>query len=348
MSFNLLDKNGFTMAVSSLWSKTKAIIPTKVSQLQNDSGFKTTDTTYNVVSKTANGLAPQLPNETTTTKFLRQDGTWAEPQSGSSSNEIFNIKPAATHNGIFRGKDLTNVYTIDEICRRISNGTFEDLYIGDYFDITITSNYGTETVRCIIAGFNMYWKVGDAKILGNHAVIVTKNCLNTAHAMNATNTTKNGFLGTEMRNFLFPNYNTAFTNSLGSHIKTHRTLMTNAVDENINSNAGANETGASVGWQWYDTKITLLSEIQIYGCNVFSSSYYDTGCDNLQLPLFSLDPTAKVCKFGGTDDAGSSRQFYWLRNVASASDFAAVDSYGYSCHSAASISCGVRPIFCIG
>lgn len=32
-----------------------------------------------VVSTTADGLAPQLPNESTTTKFLRQDATWAVP-----------------------------------------------------------------------------------------------------------------------------------------------------------------------------------------------------------------------------------------------------------------------------
>lgn len=38
-----------------------------------------TDTKYSVVSKTANGLVPQLPNETTTTKYLRQDGTWVAP-----------------------------------------------------------------------------------------------------------------------------------------------------------------------------------------------------------------------------------------------------------------------------
>ena len=37
------------------------------------------NTTYGVVSKTANGLAPKLPNETTTTKYLRQDGTWTVP-----------------------------------------------------------------------------------------------------------------------------------------------------------------------------------------------------------------------------------------------------------------------------
>lgn len=39
----------------------------------------TQDTTYSVVSKTAAGLAPQLPNETITTKYLRQDGSWQVP-----------------------------------------------------------------------------------------------------------------------------------------------------------------------------------------------------------------------------------------------------------------------------
>lgn len=35
--------------------------------------------TPEVVSKNANGFVPQLPNETTTTKYFRQDGTWAVP-----------------------------------------------------------------------------------------------------------------------------------------------------------------------------------------------------------------------------------------------------------------------------
>ena len=40
-----------------------------------------TNTTYGNVSKTAAGLCPQLPNESTTTKYLRQDGTWQVPPS---------------------------------------------------------------------------------------------------------------------------------------------------------------------------------------------------------------------------------------------------------------------------
>ena len=37
--------------------------------------IKDTNTTYSTVSKSSPGLCPQLPNETTTTKYLRQDGT---------------------------------------------------------------------------------------------------------------------------------------------------------------------------------------------------------------------------------------------------------------------------------
>ena len=111
------------------------------------------------------------------------------------------------------------------------------------------------------------------------------------------------------------------------------------------SNAGAGFTGASSNWAWTDTKLSLLSEIQVYGSNVFSSSFYDTGCNNLQLPLFALDPTAKVCGKGGT---GVGRQWYWLRNVASAANFALVSDNGFSDYAGASGSYGVRPLFCIG
>lgn len=255
---------------------------------------------------------------------------------------------AAAHNGIFRGKDLTSL-GVNEICSRISNGSFEDLYIGDYFDITINAE-GSEVVRCILAGFDTYWNNGDNPAFTNHhAVIVTKNCLKTTHAMNPTNTTVGGFIGSDMWTTVLPLYNTAFGSVLGSHLLSHRTLLTKTMNAELASNAGAGFKGASSDWGWYDTKLSLLSEIQVYGSNVFSSSFYDTGCDNLQLPLFALDPTAKVCGRGG-NGAGSetARQWYWLRNVASASYFALVYDNGYSTCANASAGSGVRPLFCIG
>lgn len=95
---------------------------------------------------------------------------------------------AAAHNSIYRGKNLTNVYTVDEICQRISAGTFKDLYVGDYFDISITTDLGgAETVRCILAGFDVFWNNGDTAFTKHHAVIVPKDCFKTKSVMNATN-----------------------------------------------------------------------------------------------------------------------------------------------------------------
>lgn len=45
----------------------------------------TQDTTYGVVSKSASGLAPKLPDETATTKYLRQDGTWSIPPNDNTT-----------------------------------------------------------------------------------------------------------------------------------------------------------------------------------------------------------------------------------------------------------------------
>ena len=49
------------------------------------------NTTYGVVSKTANGLVPKLPDETTTTKYLRQDGAWVVPP-----NTTYGVMKGAT------------------------------------------------------------------------------------------------------------------------------------------------------------------------------------------------------------------------------------------------------------
>lgn len=256
---------------------------------------------------------------------------------------------AAAHNGIFRGKDLTSL-GIEEICSRISSGLFTDLYIGDYFDITISTSFTTsEVVRCVLAGFDTYWNNGDTPFRSHHAVIVPKNCFTATAAMNPTNTTDGGFVGSNMWTTILPVYKDALQSALGNHILEHKTLLTNTIGADLNSNAGAGFKGASSNWAWTSTYLSLLSEIQVYGSNVFSSSFYDTGCDNLQLPLFALDPTAKVCKLGGTDDASASnRYWYWLRNVASAGGFARVDYCGHSGYTDASNSRGVRPLFCIG
>ena len=50
---------------------------------------------------------------------------------------------AATHNAKYRGKDLTNVYTIDQMYSMIHSGNFDDLFLGDYFTKSITTDIYT-------------------------------------------------------------------------------------------------------------------------------------------------------------------------------------------------------------
>lgn len=257
---------------------------------------------------------------------------------------------AASHNGIFRGKDLTNVYTIDEICERISNGTFEDLYIGDYFDVTISTEYtANEVVRCVLAGFDTYWNNGQKSFLQHHAVIVLKNSFHELAPINQTNTTVGGYLGSYMWNTVLPIYTTALQSALGNHIITHNLELTCNIDTESPSSAGSGEIGSTNNAQWTDVYINLLSEIQIFGCQICSSSWVENGCDNLQLPLFRLDPTAKICGKSTTIDGNGdeSREIYWLRNISAINKFTHIDR-GFCCNGFTSFKCGIRPYFLIG
>jgi hypothetical protein len=67
-----------------------------------------------VVSKTADGLVPQLPNETTTTKYLRQDGTWvAPPDNNTTYSAGTGLSLSGTTFSLDMGASLTFTGTIN-------------------------------------------------------------------------------------------------------------------------------------------------------------------------------------------------------------------------------------------
>lgn len=51
--------------------------------------------------------------------------------------------PGIPHNNVYRGKDLTNVYTVDQMYSMIHSGQFDDLFLGDYFTKSITTDIYT-------------------------------------------------------------------------------------------------------------------------------------------------------------------------------------------------------------
>ena len=88
----------------------------------------------------------------------------------------------------------------------------------------------------------------------------------------------------------------------------------------------------------YSSELVGL-EGEVYGSVVWSSSGYDTGTGKTRLPLFAFSTMA----------INNRKSYYWLRDVASSSYFARVDTDGYAgCHYASLTDSYVRPRFVIG
>lgn len=115
MKFKGLGKESAKM----LWNKIKAELFNKsvtdvevsgrtMTITKGDGSTSTQDMTYGVVSKSASGLAPKLPDETTTTKYLRQDGTWSVPP-----NQTYN-KATPSSDGLMAKEDKTKLDGVEE------------------------------------------------------------------------------------------------------------------------------------------------------------------------------------------------------------------------------------------
>lgn len=228
---------------------------------------------------------------------------------------------AGMHNGIYRGKYLGSSLTTEQKAA-IASGTFEDLYIGDYWTI------GGVNYR--IAAFDYWLRCGDTECTEHHVVIVPDTNLDT-QKMNDSNITTGGYVGSKMYTSYITTARNKIISAFGSaNILSHRQLFSNAVDGNYASS-----------WAWYDSTIDLMSESMVYGAPIGGKAKVDSinfniGIDKVQLPLFALDPSRIT-----------NRAAWWLRDVVSAAYFANVGSNGFANNGGAGTSFGVRPVFAI-
>ncbi len=264
-----------------------------------------------------------------------------------------NYNAAGFHNSIYRGVNLkthwglsTDAAVVNKVVANIQNGTFEDLFVGDYFNVSMTTSYGgTENVVCVIAGFDIYLNCGDGDnyVKKHHAIIVPRDCFATTHQMNTSDTSSGGYVNSALYKNVLPTYAIALKSAFNNHIIRHRELLTKATNTNIASGGYHGWTGASSDWDWYDSDIELMSECEVYGATINSSSRFDTGIAKTQLPLFRLNPAMIQA-----NRTGAGRQWYWLKDVADSHGFCSVNRDGYACYDWATISYGVRPRFLIG
>ena len=228
---------------------------------------------------------------------------------------------AGAHNAIYRGKSLGSTVTTAQYAA-IKDGTFDDLYIGDYWTI------GGVNYR--IAAFDYYLNSGNTPCTTHHVVIVPDTVLYN-HVMNDTNTTNDGYVGTKMYNNGLEQAKTTIKAAFSGHVLSHRIYLTYAV-----------ANGKPSFGNWYDSEVDLMCEEMVYGCSIFcptsdgSTVPANYRVETSQLPLFAHEPS-RIC----------NSNYWWLRDVITATHFSIVGSDGLARYAPASDSRGVRPAFCI-
>lgn len=259
--------------------------------------------------------------------------------------ELFELlcgNSAQAHNAIFRGKNLTDIYTEDELSAKIQANDWSDLYIGDYIEKEITTEYGgTEKVRLRFAHFDYFLGTGDTEITKHHIVMVPEDCFITLAKMNASGTTEGGYVGSAMHTTVLPVYAAALKGILGAdHIQSHRRYLTTTVNTSEASAAGTALKGTTTSAAWTSTELCLMSEAMLYGGAIFSSGGRDIADACCQFALFVHAPDMR-CTHLGYD--GGNRCSFWLSAVASTGSFARCASGGVANCTSASTTDGVRP-----
>lgn len=223
---------------------------------------------------------------------------------------------AGAHNSIYRGKNLGTSVTAEQYAN-IANGTFKDMYIGDYWIINGT--------KYLIAAFNYYYNTGNLLLRQNHITLVPESPMYN-HVMNDTNTTEGGYVGSKMYTEGLEQAKSIIKTDFSGHVVKHRRILCNAVSN-----------GQASGTSWYDSEVELMNEMMVFGSIINGRATYgrfNVGVERTQLPLFALRPD--LASIG-----------YWLRDVCSATNFAYVTYYGNPHYTNASSSLGVRPVFSI-
>ena len=266
-------------------------------------------------------------------------------------------------------KDITAYITDGTFWKRLAgtNGyaLFEDIYVGDYFRMSRaisayerTGQYqATGSQYVTIAGLDTMMNNGDqgSGITYHHAVMVAGQGFGgTQHfgrsRMNATTTTEGGYKASEMNTLVLGDVVSAGSTAadatinqqlyaeFGAHLKTTRELVTNAINA-AGYNRFGSATGCASNWEWISAQAILMSETECYGSIAWSSSGYDTGNANRQLPLFAFSKQAQ----------NNHSAYYWLKDIASAARFCFARSDGFSDYDNASgAHLYVRPRFILG
>ena len=306
---------------------TKSEIDTKLTSKANTSDLSTVATSgsYNDLLDKPTSFDVDLSNYYTKSEvdnLLRNTG------SGAGGGNVLDMWPdgAAAHNAMWGGRNITDAFNSGIVSANIKNGTFKNIFPGDYIRKQITIPRVLADNGTILLGgdtYNVTWVITDCNYwsnTANHVAIVPGIGILSAR-MNPTNTTEGGYAGSEMFKKIIPACATGIVNAFGNdHILTFRDAITNSVDTSHVSSGIPQLTGTPGLWdEWVSVQCNLMSEKMVYGAPICSGGAMDNIMATRQMSAFRLSTDLiNNATFGRT---------WWLRDVVSSSSFAAVYSY---------------------
>ena len=290
------------------------------------------------------------------TNYTMIDQTARDNATRAINNEEYDRQDSI---GAFSGRSLASEFA-EEISGkgnvwtwlqgRVKAGNFAGLRIGDYVDVQVAqgANVNSQTIRYQIGAIDPYYQCGDSA-KGHHIAMVPRTtvsvrgdkAVNTSYLLwrstndnNGTADVKNPYLCSLLHEWEIEDFLPALPAELQAVLMTQRVLL----EERYSASGKLTEPSS---WSWQDLgKIWSLSEVEVYGQNVWSKPGYGTGFD-CQFPIF------KQTK----DRIMGSRVTWWLRSVSgsSSSDVCCVSGYGDAYYNSPTYDwVRPRPCFLVG
>lgn len=232
-----------------------------------------------------------------------------EPQKAEKDNAMKLIRQdvplpvhsAYSHNGIYRGNDITEYFKSGQMSAHIKDRTYSGIYIGDQIKMDMTIDNQT---------FESRWTVADLDYFYENGVLLVSDCYfaNKKYHMASSPSTDGGYVNSDMWKNTIPLYAKAVKNAFGAdHVVDHLEFLTSSIDKNAQSLV-YNRKGASL-WTFQKTvTVNLLNESMLFGTSMLGFPLYESYGAPCQLSLFRLNRDSI---------ASSNNGGYWLRTIAS-------------------------------
>ena len=128
---------------------------------------------------------------------------------------------AGSHRRFYRGEDITAAFDDGSFSTSVADGTFYDIFPGDYIrkKITVPAVANTETstyeVKFVIADLDIAMNQGSPRVTAHHAVIVPEEPVFDTY-MNPTDTNAGGYAGSYMHKTVMPAFALGLIGAFGT------------------------------------------------------------------------------------------------------------------------------------